>query len=75
MNQSRASPAAVSRVPGSSNRWLAPGTTARWFRQRSSAWARRDPSALSSVRDQAIRDGRGASAAFVLGQLTHGWDC
>ena len=39
VNQSPASPAAASRVPGSSNRWLAPGTTARSFSQRSSAWA------------------------------------
>ena len=36
MNQSRASPAAMSSVPGSSNRCVAPGTTARSFSQRSS---------------------------------------
>ncbi len=35
--QSRASLAAASRVPGSSNRWLAPGTTARLFSLRSPA--------------------------------------
>lgn len=37
MNHSRASSATASRAPGSSNRWVAPGTTASRFSQRSRA--------------------------------------
>jgi hypothetical protein len=48
MNQSRASPAASLRVPGSWNRWVASRTTARWFSQRSSAWVRRLRSSTTS---------------------------
>ncbi|MGC2005413.1 metal ABC transporter permease, partial [Trebonia sp.] len=39
VNQSLASVAAAVRAPGSSNRWVAPGTTSRRFSQRSMAWA------------------------------------
>src|SRR5260370_12236 len=63
MNQSRASPAAVSRVPGSSNRWLAPGTTARWFSQRSSVWALRLRSSTTSSRPPTISSVGAVTAA------------
>lgn len=57
VNQSLASVAAAVRAPGSSNRWVAPGTTSRRFSQRSMAWAWRfrsrtawsSPPAMSSV--------------------------
>ncbi|MFY9667827.1 MAG: metal ABC transporter permease, partial [Trebonia sp.] len=39
VNQSLASVAAAVRAPGSSNRWVAPGTTSRRFSQRNMAWA------------------------------------
>ncbi|MFY9649399.1 metal ABC transporter permease, partial [Trebonia sp.] len=57
VNQSLASVAAAVRAPGSSNRWVAPGTTSRRFSQRSMAWAWRfrsrtawsSPPTMSSV--------------------------
>ena len=65
MNQSRASSAAARRVPGSSNRWVAPGTTASRFSQRSRAWAwRLSSSTIVVAADDQQRGGRDRGEAW-----------